>query len=273
MEPGNLDLTVLVGGWTLPVQPGHTFIVGRDEGCSFVIPRPDVSRQHLRVWWDGEWIVENMSTANGTFHHGTRITRERVSQRMELVLGEEPDSPTVVLIPPMAATQFAPNGPNRGPHRPVAPRPAGGGRPAPAGGWSAPAAPQSAPHLPEIVPPPVYAPASPASQVQAPPPPGQAPTVQGPYQPTPPPPSFPADGVTLGRDPRNVVVVRDPEASRFHARIDPTATGVLVTDLRSSNGTLVNGAQVSATPANIGDVITIGKTHYRITPGGVELLT
>ena len=33
--------------------------------------------------------------------------------------------------------------------------------------------------------------------------------------------------------PRNVVVVRDPEASRFHARIDPTATGVLVEPLVS----------------------------------------
>lgn len=54
----------------------------------------------------------------------------------------------------------------------------------------------------------------------------------------------------IGRDPRNELVVHDPTASRFHAALDWTRRGPpVVVDLRSANGTLLDGARVDGQAA------------------------
>jgi hypothetical protein len=66
--------------------------------------------------------------------------------------------------------------------------------------------------------------------------------------------------VTLGRLPESDVVVTDPGASRQHARV-ANANGVFVlTDLGSTNGTLVNDEEVHERMLEDGDRITIGET-------------
>jgi len=49
---------------------------------------------------------------------------------------------------------------------------------------------------------------------------------------------------TVGRDASCEVSTLDPVASRNHARFEPAATGWIVVDLNSSNGTLLNGVLV-----------------------------
>ncbi len=63
--------------------------------------------------------------------------------------------------------------------------------------------------------------------------------------------------LVLGRESTCDVVVADRQVSRFHARITPTAEGVMLEDLGSKNGTNHNGAELSA-PVMLQDGDMIG---------------
>ena len=72
-------------------------------------------------------------------------------------------------------------------------------------------------------------------------------------------------GHTIGRSPDADVVIDDPYASEFHARVESNEGGTLVHDLGSTNGTYVNGRRISApTPAGQGDTVQIGKTILEV---------
>lgn len=67
---------------------------------------------------------------------------------------------------------------------------------------------------------------------------------------------------TVGRDAACDIPLDDPSASRWHARFSPTTAGLLVEDLGSKNGTLVNDIPLEA-PRRLqdGDRILVGSTH------------
>ena len=70
--------------------------------------------------------------------------------------------------------------------------------------------------------------------------------------------------ITLGRETHNDIVIQDINASRKHAELRLNAQGIwTITDLRSMNGTLVNGVSVASHPLYPGDIVTIGKTDFR----------
>ena len=76
---------------------------------------------------------------------------------------------------------------------------------------------------------------------------------------------LPADGVRVGRDSANDVVIRDPSLSRFQCRVYFGANGELrVADLGSTNTTEVNGARIQDVQLLPGDWITIGETIIRL---------
>ena len=50
----------------------------------------------------------------------------------------------------------------------------------------------------------------------------------------------------VGRDATCEIVVQDRQVSRFHARLTPTAEGVMLEDLGSKNGTHHNGSELTA---------------------------
>lgn len=67
--------------------------------------------------------------------------------------------------------------------------------------------------------------------------------------------------VIIGREEGLEVVLQDPEASRRHARITWQGGRYLIEDLGSTNGTFVNGMQLTAPLAlNPGDSIGVGQT-------------
>lgn len=72
---------------------------------------------------------------------------------------------------------------------------------------------------------------------------------------------------TIGRLPSCDVVLTDPGASREHARISRRNDGYVVTDMGSTNGTLVNGDPVSEQLLVDGDRITIGSTVLEFRRG------
>ena len=73
--------------------------------------------------------------------------------------------------------------------------------------------------------------------------------------------------VTIGRLPECDVVVDDAGASRQHARIVRTESGFVLTDLGSTNGTMVNGEQIQEHVLEHGDRITIGETELEFRSG------
>lgn len=75
------------------------------------------------------------------------------------------------------------------------------------------------------------------------------------------------DAVTLGRLPECDVVIADPGASRRHAQIRLLDGGYVVSDLGSTNGTLVNDRPVDSHQLADGDRITIGTTVVEFRGG------
>ena len=67
--------------------------------------------------------------------------------------------------------------------------------------------------------------------------------------------------VTIGRSPTNDLEVADPSVSSEHCRVKPEDEGYVLYDARSTNGTLVNGQQISRQNLRHGDVITIGTVN------------
>ena len=65
--------------------------------------------------------------------------------------------------------------------------------------------------------------------------------------------------LTVGRRNDNTVVLSDPQVSGYHARIDKKGSDYLLTDLQSTNGTVVNNRRVLSHRLSHGDRITIGK--------------
>jgi pSer/pThr/pTyr-binding forkhead associated (FHA) protein len=65
----------------------------------------------------------------------------------------------------------------------------------------------------------------------------------------------------IGREEGLDVVLQDPESSRRHARISWQSGRYVVEDMGSTNGTFVNGLQITTPrPLNPGDSISIGQT-------------
>ncbi len=70
--------------------------------------------------------------------------------------------------------------------------------------------------------------------------------------------------LVVGRD-CDGLLLADPRVSRRHTSFEPVDDKLLITDLGSSNGTLVNGEAVpDPTPAADGDVVTVGATLISI---------
>jgi pSer/pThr/pTyr-binding forkhead associated (FHA) protein len=88
--------------------------------------------------------------------------------------------------------------------------------------------------------------------------------------------SFPLVGnqIFIGREEGLDVVLQDPESSRRHARISWQAGQFFVEDLGSTNGTFVNGVQITAPQMlNPGDTVGIGQTALVFQMAGVPMGT
>jgi pSer/pThr/pTyr-binding forkhead associated (FHA) protein len=70
--------------------------------------------------------------------------------------------------------------------------------------------------------------------------------------------------VSVGRLPECTISIDDSNISRNHAQVRAGASNYLVTDLGSTNGTMVNGVKIVGDHAlRDGDIISFGSTHVR----------
>lgn len=70
--------------------------------------------------------------------------------------------------------------------------------------------------------------------------------------------------VTVGREDGAGLVIEHESVSRVHARFDADGDSLTLTDLKSGNGTWVNGERVLSKPVGAGDVIRFGDCEYTL---------
>lgn len=66
--------------------------------------------------------------------------------------------------------------------------------------------------------------------------------------------------ITIGREEGNAVQLNDERISRYHVKIQEDEGRLVITDLDSTNGTLVNGHVCNLKILRYGDTISVGRT-------------
>jgi len=75
-----------------------------------------------------------------------------------------------------------------------------------------------------------------------------------------------SDVIRIGKAPENDLVLADETVSRVHFEIVRDAKGYLVRDLKSTNGTFLDGAEVKEAYLRAGSVVGVGATELKFTP-------
>jgi hypothetical protein len=93
-------LTIEVDGSSHILQPGdHAVTIGREPPAEIVVPRPGVSRVHVRVQRDGQhWLLTDAGSRNGIFLDGERVDHVIVGSRLVVHIGD-PNGVALQLIP------------------------------------------------------------------------------------------------------------------------------------------------------------------------------
>ncbi|HWJ35716.1 MAG TPA: FHA domain-containing protein [Steroidobacteraceae bacterium] len=68
----------------------------------------------------------------------------------------------------------------------------------------------------------------------------------------------------IGRAPGCELQIESSSVSRHHALVLVSSRDVIIEDLHSTNGVLVNGRKIARQPLNDGDVLTIGEAQFRL---------
>ena len=80
--------------------------------------------------------------------------------------------------------------------------------------------------------------------------------------------------VVIGRTDENDIAIDHRSVSRHHAKIVVNQRSYRIMDLKSANGTLVNGEEYAQTELKRGDLIELGHVKFRfVPPGGTYELT
>lgn len=234
--------------------------IGRQDGNDLILTEGGVSRQHARIFLEGSKVLlEDLSSANGTYIDGERITDVVVlTSQTQVVLGDY-------------ELRIKGGGRNSGGSRRgtrVAEAPAADSRPRstramptlkparPPGAGLAKAervARNSGADRPvrgiETEPPPRMSMGGPTTPVLR--------GLTGPWANM----IYPIKTkVVVGRVPPAVVLLEDDSISRKHAELERTGRGVMLRDLGSANGTLLNGERLDQEPVQLspGDIVQFG---------------
>jgi pSer/pThr/pTyr-binding forkhead associated (FHA) protein len=68
----------------------------------------------------------------------------------------------------------------------------------------------------------------------------------------------------IGRAPECDITINATGLSRRHARLRPTFDGLAIEDLRSANGTFVNGQRIATATARVGDEVAFDQLRFRV---------
>jgi len=90
VAPGGRDLFLLRDDGS-EVRVGEVrFLIGRGRHCHLVLDGPKVSREHAAIFREGDgWFIEDLQSANGTWHRQARIDRRRIADGDEFFVCAE----------------------------------------------------------------------------------------------------------------------------------------------------------------------------------------
>lgn len=78
-------------------------------------------------------------------------------------------------------------------------------------------------------------------------------------------------GLKIGREAKNDLVLNDASVSRFHAELTSSETGIVLRDLGSTNGTFVNDDEIDCVTLGDGDVVRMGGFIFKfLLTEGIE---
>ena len=99
-EPGPPALTIEVDGRSHILQDSDDAVtIGRELPAQIVVPRPGVSRVHVRVQRDGgHWLVTDAGSRNGIYLAGQRVESVIVDSRLVVHMGD-PNGVAMQIIP------------------------------------------------------------------------------------------------------------------------------------------------------------------------------
>jgi ABC transport system ATP-binding/permease protein len=222
------ELQIWVDGIQAPAVPGSTRIqIGRVPENDITIDHPLISRRHAVLTWNGGWSIADAGSTNGIYAGGHRVQSVNLRGTQDVRLGG-PDAGPVLRI---HVVQPAPS---------------------PVRSLQKPAGVDDRPHMQALRQnmSAVYQTAG-----NQPPPQRQAVDIAS------------GSAVRIGRTPDNHVVVSDVLASRHHAQMISSPAGLVIEDLRSVNGTYVNGRRITRQSLTDGDVVTIGNSDFVVSEG------
>ncbi len=75
---------------------------------------------------------------------------------------------------------------------------------------------------------------------------------------------------TIGRSADNGISIEDPAASSRHCAILRKGNSYMLRDLNSTNGTYLNGAQVTEVPLAPGDILTVGSIRMSLEGDDID---
>ena len=79
VDPGARELVLVREDGTETPIKAERFLIGRGRHCDLVIDSSKVSREHAAIVRDGDgWFIEDLESANGTWHRRARIDRRRI---------------------------------------------------------------------------------------------------------------------------------------------------------------------------------------------------
>jgi len=257
--------------------------IGRDPKSDIVVDDSRVSWRHCVLRLEGNgWLLEDVGSTNGTFVGTQRIDRVPIAADCVVRLGNPDDGPILRCVPqappverqadraaPAAAAAAVAAFTPAAPVEPVAPfeaappfEPAPPFESAPPRQAPPPQAAAPAPAPPRPFPPPPAPSARPVAGAVAPdllPSVDRRPTSRMP---------LPAKALRIGRIPENDLVIPDLDVSRHHAELRKSPTGSYeIVDLGSHNGTYVNGRRVSSAVIGEADIVSIGRSTFRLAGG------
>lgn len=216
-------------------ESGREITVGRSDAADLQIPKEHISRHHARIVERDNFIwLQDLNSANGTrindtplqggarLFHGDYISFDK--ERYQLIGRGGDLTPVEHFVEPLRGTTSAPPQPQRDTTEfsPVSPS-------------SVPA-----PELPSINEPGAFLI-------------GMSGLIEGHLFKV-------ALGETLiGRSDHCTIQIDDATISHEHAQIKVRPEGVVVTNLMSTNGTKINGTDITSAALNDGDVLTLGQ--------------
>ena len=207
---------------SLVLEPGKTYVLGRDASSDIPIYSDRISRSHLRFSFENKnWVIKDLDSSNGSFIGNKKFETHQVVKAVKIDLGGVGNF-SLKVVPLEGSTTQIPK---------------------------AQSIDREATRLSKVTAGNYQKDSSELARVRL------------------------QQRIRIGRNSESEWHIDDLNVSRNHAEIVQSGSGNYeIVDLKSTNGTFLNGARVKREILKTGDIISIGGFARRFTLDGLQIL-